>query len=213
MAVGYFGLYRGAVLRGGDPEARGRLLLQVPSVTGFRQTNWAESSHPAGFPALEPQPGDPVWVQFEGGDTMRPVWTGIPGASSFDGGGAASVAFDTLTAGVLTVTGTATLPGGYVTLTTTQTITGAKTFAAAIVAPNVVYGVTAAGNLASSGGQNPAISMTPTPVFTSATIPTLTGAVNTTGNLSEAGVRVYSASNPQPVIPPSASTAMMLMGA
>lgn len=104
MAAGYFGLYTGTVIRSADPEVRGRLILQVPSVTGFRQTNWAESSHPAGFPSLAPQPGDPVWVQFEGGDTARPVWTGIPGASSFAGGGAASVAFDSLTVGTLTVT-------------------------------------------------------------------------------------------------------------
>lgn len=47
-----------------------------------------------------------------------------------------------------------------------------------------VLTVTASGNMASSGGQNPAITISTTPTFTSATIPTLSGNMTHTGNVT-----------------------------
>ena len=87
MPAGYFGIYRGTVVNDADPERRGRLILQVPTVTGFRQTGWAEAVRPSGFPAIPPKPGSPVWVEYEGGNTSSPLWMGIPGATSSSGGG------------------------------------------------------------------------------------------------------------------------------
>lgn len=157
MPSGYFGIYSGSVVNNTDPQNRGRLQLQVPTVTGFRQTGWAEPSHPAGFPALAPKTGDPVWVQFEGGDTSRPIWVGIPGASSFSGGGSGDVP--------------------YVTLDTTQTVTGAKTFTAQttmlmgldvspFAPPNIVPG------RISLGGSNAALVLSDTAATSWATTPT-----------------------------------------
>lgn len=53
---------------------------------------------------------------------------------------------------------------------------GSAVFAGNLTAPNVVYSVTASGNMASSGGQNPAITITATPTFTQVTVPTITTA-------------------------------------
>ena len=69
-------------------------------------------------------------------------------------------ALQTFSAGLSVTGGTATIP----------TLTGAVTITGSLTAPNVVYSVTASGNLSSSQGQNPAITMTATPTFTSATI-------------------------------------------
>lgn len=163
---GYFGLYRGMVVNNADPENRGRLLLQVPTVTGFRQTAWAEPSHPSGFPVIAPKPGDPVWAHFVAGDTAHPVWMGVPTST---GGSGSVVSFDALDVGDLTVTSTITVPDASipvakisglssalasyetlahaastyapisttVTLNSTQTISGAKTFTSTVVAPQL----------------------------------------------------------------------------
>lgn len=76
-ASGYFGVYRGVVLNNADPEKIGRLILQVPSVLGNRQSSWALPSAPAGVAIVAPEPGDHVWVMFEGGSTDAPIWTGV----------------------------------------------------------------------------------------------------------------------------------------
>lgn len=77
-----FGLYRGLVRDVDDPEARGRLRLEVPEVwSGGRLSNWAAycsafGGGGAGFYFL-PRPGDGVWVLFERGEPTRPVWIGF----------------------------------------------------------------------------------------------------------------------------------------
>lgn len=76
----YFGKYRGSVTNNIDPEARGRLMVQVPSVLGSGSLNWAEPCVPyagkgLGFLFLPPN-GANVWVEFEAGDSQRPIWTG-----------------------------------------------------------------------------------------------------------------------------------------
>lgn len=76
-ASGYFGVYRGVVLNNADPEKLGRLILQVPTVLGNRQSSWASPSVTAGVAVSIPRPGDHVWVMFEGGSTDAPVWTGV----------------------------------------------------------------------------------------------------------------------------------------
>jgi uncharacterized protein involved in type VI secretion and phage assembly len=83
----YYGKYRGMVINNIDPEGRGRLLLQVPDVTGISTSSWAMPCFPytgrkSGWYAL-PQIGAGVWVEFEAGNPDYPIWTGCwYGASS-----------------------------------------------------------------------------------------------------------------------------------
>lgn len=76
----YFGKYRGTVktvLTGGD---LGKLTLRVPGI-------YDDKDSPPAWPCvpfagkkhgllLLPEPNDCVWVEFEGGDPSRPIWTG-----------------------------------------------------------------------------------------------------------------------------------------
>ena len=76
----FYGKYRGAVVNNMDPTSRGRLQAMVPEVLGEIPTGWAEPCSPyagpmAGFFAVPP-PGAGVWIEFEAGDTSRPVWVG-----------------------------------------------------------------------------------------------------------------------------------------
>jgi Type VI secretion system/phage-baseplate injector OB domain len=70
-------VYRAVVDENHDPQRRGRLQVSVPSV-GVSST-WAEACLPPVPMVLLALPtvGSTVWVQFEGGDRSRPVWTGV----------------------------------------------------------------------------------------------------------------------------------------
>lgn len=76
----FFGKYRGTVATNVDPLQLGRLQVQVPAVLGSGQMSWAMPCVPyagprVGFYAVPPV-GANVWVEFEGGDTDYPIWTG-----------------------------------------------------------------------------------------------------------------------------------------
>ena len=76
----YFGKYRGMVLNNVDPMQMGRLLLQVPDVTGLTPTSWAMpcvaiTGQQMGTYWL-PQIGAGVWVEFEQGNPNYPIWVG-----------------------------------------------------------------------------------------------------------------------------------------
>lgn len=76
----FYGKYRGLVINNLDPTSRGRIQAMVPEVLGEIPTGWAEPCSPyagplAGFFAVPP-PGAGVWIEFEAGDTSRPVWVG-----------------------------------------------------------------------------------------------------------------------------------------
>jgi uncharacterized protein involved in type VI secretion and phage assembly len=76
----YFGKYRGMVLNNVDPMQMGRLLLQVPDVTGLPPTSWAMpcvavTGKQMGTYWL-PQIGAGVWVEFEQGNPNYPIWVG-----------------------------------------------------------------------------------------------------------------------------------------
>ncbi|KQW02335.1 phage baseplate assembly protein V [Rhizobacter sp. Root1221] len=76
----YYGKYRGVVVASLDPEARGRLLVRVPDVTGPNITNWARPCMPWGGMSMGsyivPPPETNVWVEFEQGDPNSPIWVG-----------------------------------------------------------------------------------------------------------------------------------------
>jgi type VI secretion system (T6SS) baseplate-like injector VgrG len=79
----FYGKFRGTVVNNVDPMQRGRLQLEVPDVTGFTPTAWAEACVPLAGPSgppmgvyMVPPIGAGVWVEFEQGDPSKPVWVG-----------------------------------------------------------------------------------------------------------------------------------------
>ena len=75
----FLGKFRAEVVSNLDSEARGRLEVIVPNVMGD-QPIWAlpcvaYAGDGEGLFALPPV-GAKVWVEFEGGDTNFPIWTG-----------------------------------------------------------------------------------------------------------------------------------------
>jgi uncharacterized protein involved in type VI secretion and phage assembly len=74
-----FGKYRGKVSNSDDPLRLGRLQVAVPSVLGQTEP-WAMPCVPyagnqLGWFCLPPV-GTNVWVEFEGGNTDLPIWSG-----------------------------------------------------------------------------------------------------------------------------------------
>jgi uncharacterized protein involved in type VI secretion and phage assembly len=76
----FYGKYRGKVTSNTDPQNIGRLQVSVPAVFGEFPSNWALPSVPyagqqSAFYAIPPVQAN-VWVEFEGGDPERPIWSG-----------------------------------------------------------------------------------------------------------------------------------------
>ena len=76
----FFGKYRGTVKSNLDPLKQGRVQVSCPAVLGEGSMSWALPSAPyagagVGFFAVPPV-GANVWVEFEGGDTRVPIWSG-----------------------------------------------------------------------------------------------------------------------------------------
>ena len=76
----YFGKYRGTVTNNVDPLMQGRVQVSVPDVLGPGRLSWATACVPyggngVGFLAIPPVEAN-VWVEFELGDSERPIWTG-----------------------------------------------------------------------------------------------------------------------------------------
>lgn len=76
----FFGKFRGVVTDNHDPDGIGRIRARVPDATGERETGWALPALPyagdsVGLFVLPPV-GANVWIEFEGGDTELPIWTG-----------------------------------------------------------------------------------------------------------------------------------------
>jgi len=72
----YFGKYRGIVRDNKDPEKLGRIKTAVPTILGEELLPWAWPVFPVdmfGVPAVSA----PVFVEFEGGNVERPLYTGI----------------------------------------------------------------------------------------------------------------------------------------
>ncbi len=76
----YFGKYRGKVENNLDPMQLGRVQVSVPAVLGAGRLSWAMPCAPyagpgVGFFAVPPV-GANIWVEFEGGDTDYPIYSG-----------------------------------------------------------------------------------------------------------------------------------------
>jgi uncharacterized protein involved in type VI secretion and phage assembly len=76
----YWGKYRAQVINNIDPMQTGRLLVQVPDVTGPSLSSWALPCVPLAGKQMGtyfvPQIGARVWVEFEQGDPDYPIWVG-----------------------------------------------------------------------------------------------------------------------------------------
>jgi uncharacterized protein involved in type VI secretion and phage assembly len=76
----YFGKYRGMVLNNVDPMQIGRLMVQVPDISGLIPSTWAMPSFPVTGKQMGtwwlPQIGAGVWVEFEQGHPDYPIWSG-----------------------------------------------------------------------------------------------------------------------------------------
>jgi Type VI secretion system/phage-baseplate injector OB domain len=88
----YYGKHRGFVSDVKDPLSLGRLRAYVPRLLGETQTGWAMpcaayAGPDQGLYAV-PDVGAGVWVEFEGGDLSRPIWSGTwwgqPGAEDIN---------------------------------------------------------------------------------------------------------------------------------
>ena len=89
----FFGKYAGVVTDRADPKKIGRLRALVPEVFGKDEPcGWALPCAPwgggknRGFFAV-PEKGDTVWIEFEAGDPMRPIWAGTFWGAPDSGGG------------------------------------------------------------------------------------------------------------------------------
>jgi len=76
----FYGKYRGIVTDNQDPLQIGRLQAFVPEVLQDVTSGWALPCAPyagttSGFYAVPPV-GAGVWIEFEAGDTSRPIWSG-----------------------------------------------------------------------------------------------------------------------------------------
>jgi uncharacterized protein involved in type VI secretion and phage assembly len=80
MSTRYHGKYRGTVVNNIDPLQTGRLMVQVPDVTGPGPSSWAMPCFPiAGIQTgawMIPTIGAGVWVEYEQGDPDHPIWVG-----------------------------------------------------------------------------------------------------------------------------------------
>jgi uncharacterized protein involved in type VI secretion and phage assembly len=83
----YFGKYRGMVINNIDPMQMGRLMVQVPDISGLIPSTWALPCFPVTGKQMGvwvlPVIGSGVWVEFEQGDPDYPIWVGcFPGSAA-----------------------------------------------------------------------------------------------------------------------------------
>lgn len=86
----YYGKYRAIVTQVESNKLGTRLKVKCPSVLGESPSAWCNPCIPflytehkltcetGGFhhTYLVPKVGDPVWIEFEGGDLSKPIWVG-----------------------------------------------------------------------------------------------------------------------------------------
>ena len=75
-----YGKYRGTVINNIDPAQIARIQALVPAISGVALSSWALPCLPiagiqTGVVGVPPV-GAGVWIEFEGGDTDYPVWSG-----------------------------------------------------------------------------------------------------------------------------------------
>lgn len=80
MANQYFGKYRAKVVDVKDPEKRGRIRVMCPKVLGEAKSAWCEPCIPVAYDSggdfAIPKLNEFVWVEFEEGNSNKPIYTG-----------------------------------------------------------------------------------------------------------------------------------------
>ena len=76
MNCGYFGKYTGIVKNNADDRKLGHIDVVVPAIFGKEEIVTARPALPFGWFFI-PEPGSKVWIEFEGGESGLPLWTGI----------------------------------------------------------------------------------------------------------------------------------------
>jgi len=75
----HLGKYEGTVVEV-EPGGRGRIKAMVPAVLRDTPSGWCEPCVPYAGPqvgfAFLPEVGSGVWIEFRGGDSSHPIWTG-----------------------------------------------------------------------------------------------------------------------------------------
>jgi uncharacterized protein involved in type VI secretion and phage assembly len=76
----FFGKYRGIVSDNRDPDSLGKIRARVPDVLGDLESGWAQPCTPyagrgVGLFMIPPRDAM-VWIEFEQGDTEKPIWSG-----------------------------------------------------------------------------------------------------------------------------------------
>lgn len=83
----FLGKYRGIVSANDDPLHEGRIRAKVTDVVDS-ETGWATPCAPVGGPGMGlfalPPVGAGVWMEFEGGDPGKPIWSGCWWGSAKD---------------------------------------------------------------------------------------------------------------------------------
>ena len=76
----YFGKYRAKVVDVKDPENRGRIRVMCPKVLGGAKSSWCEPCVPVAYDLggdfAIPKIDEFVWVEFEEGNSNKPIYTG-----------------------------------------------------------------------------------------------------------------------------------------
>lgn len=76
----HFGKYKAVVVNNVDPLFLGRIQVIVPDVASLAPTTWAMPCVPVAGVNMgmfsPPLIGSGVWVEFEKGDTSKPIWVG-----------------------------------------------------------------------------------------------------------------------------------------
>lgn len=76
----YYGKYRAKVVDVNDPHQRGRIRVMCPRVLGDAKSSWCEPCVPVAYDYggdfAIPKVGEFVWVEFEEGDSNKPIYTG-----------------------------------------------------------------------------------------------------------------------------------------
>lgn len=77
----YWGKYRATVENPNDEDKLGRITVKCPDVYGDMESPWAYPVSPFAGPGygwfMLPKQGDGVWIEFEGGQVSRPIWSGF----------------------------------------------------------------------------------------------------------------------------------------
>jgi Type VI secretion system/phage-baseplate injector OB domain len=81
VSAKFFGKYRAVVINTTDPEGIGRIQVTVPELGNAEVLGWALPCFPTNSSSKKigsalPLVGAAVWIEFERGDPLFPIWSG-----------------------------------------------------------------------------------------------------------------------------------------